>query len=109
MRLLARIFLAGSIAVTAMILLWKAIPLGVPGEWTWPRHASINSLVDVVDRLIPALVCGIGFVLFAEWGRRRITQTGYVRTVAMYLGLIGVSAGWLITVQKSTPVAYRAR
>lgn len=102
-----RILLIGSVVLTAVVTLAPSIPLGVPGEWTWSRHAGISSFVDVVDRLVPALLCGAAFVLFAEWGRRRILQVGGRGKAGLYTLLILVAASWILSVQKSTPVAYR--
>ncbi len=65
--------LIGSIAITAAILLVSAVPLGVPGEWEWQRHAGFENAFDIVDRLAPTVIVGLVYFAIAVWGRRQIS------------------------------------
>lgn len=47
------------------LLAWPAIPLGVPGEWTWARR-GFNSL-DVPSYLLGLLLCA-GYAGAVRWG-----------------------------------------
>lgn len=97
----AHIF-GSAVAVTG-ILLFSSIPTGVPGEWEWPRHASMLSRID--RWLLPLIAAGIVFGIgvgvdrqFQSWGMIR-------RTTAVIL-LVPLTWIWLSAVQLATPAEF---
>lgn len=95
------------VAATAVVVLWTPLPLGVPGEWTWQRHAPASGLIDVVERFFPAVFAAALFVITAEWGLTRTSTAGQRTKLLCYSILLAVSAFWIYAVQKSTPVTHR--
>ncbi|MCA9050565.1 MAG: hypothetical protein KDA89_17630, partial [Planctomycetaceae bacterium] len=50
------------VIITAVVIWYPAIPLGVPGEWDWQRHNGFEDTTDLLDRLLPAtLAAGLLF------------------------------------------------
>lgn len=99
--------LIGSVALTAAVMLFDAVPLGVPGEWTWQRHEHAADALDLLDRLLPAILGGALFVGVAWWGLQRIHRADRKTTALLYALLIPAGFCWMYAVQKSTPVGYR--
>ncbi len=92
--------LFGMVAGTATLLWGTTIPLGVPGEWTWPRlPATAETLVGAGV----ALAAGCLYVGFVLWGRRRIGARRRAAMTAQLLLLVVVAFAWLAAIQQCVP------
>ncbi len=82
-------------------LLWATgVPLGVPGEWTWPR---IPCSVETLTGWCTAGLAGALYVGLAWLGQRRLARAGRVE-VCGWLGALVVAAfAWLSIVQSAVP------
>ncbi len=84
--------------VVTWLLLWATtIPLGVPGEWTWPRIAGE---ADQSIGLLWALTIGTTYVAFVVWGSHRIDHSSRPSAAACLLLLVSAGFAWLWTVQE---------
>lgn len=96
-----------AVLLTVFVLAISSIPLGVPGEWVWPRQALPQGLAEVLDRLtIPVLIACllVGFCGFAE--RRFFRASWAVRM--LYLGLlVVVSLAWQNGVRQAATSPHR--
>ncbi|MBI1348577.1 hypothetical protein GC163_20070 [bacterium] len=97
---------AGLVATTLSVyVFWLTeLPLGIPGEWTWPRLPRDDISLG---NLQLAWICGGGYVAFVLFGGRRLARTTIHRAeLAGWLcGLMAVAAFWLWQVQDSAPTA----
>ncbi|MBC7966809.1 MAG: hypothetical protein H7Z17_12900 [Fuerstia sp.] len=91
----------------AALLLAPWPPLGVPGEWVWPRHPLPTDFVEALDRLIWPLICGSVVVAFCAAGLRRIDRAGSMHRGLLLLGLTGLSFLWLNAVRQAAPSPHR--
>lgn len=105
MRYRVLLLLATSIGVALLLSPWP--PLGVSGEWTWPRHALPMDLPEALDRLVWPLVCGGLIVAYAAMGMRRIEHVGALGQRLLLLGLAGVSFLWITGVRQAAPSPHR--
>lgn len=116
MKLFSKSAAVVSMSATAVILLTPALPLGIPGEWTWQRHVLPNlpllgggSLAEWAERLLPAFLAGL--LLFAVWfyGERIVDRwRGRPAAItACYVLLLCTGWLWLQAVQSSTPLTHR--
>lgn len=85
-------------------LLWlSTIPLGIPGEWTWPR------LPADAQTSLNLLMAGIGaavYFIVVMVGRQKLSHLPSRRQQGIWLALLViVGAGWLWIVQETSPVA----
>ncbi|MCA9074428.1 MAG: hypothetical protein KDA93_05295 [Planctomycetaceae bacterium] len=92
------ITLLGCVGLTWGLLWGTTIPLGVPGEWTWPRTPDGP---DVFFGLVIALVIGAVYVAIAVWGSRQIQSAGRVGRIGWLALLTVCGFVWLWTVQES--------
>lgn len=92
---------------SSAILLTPWLPLGVTGEWVWPRHALPVSVFETLDRLIWPLLCGTAIVAYCAGSMRRIETVGTVRRCLLVLGLAGLSFLWLNAVRQAAPSPHR--
>ncbi|HUQ71915.1 MAG TPA: hypothetical protein VM165_20460 [Planctomycetaceae bacterium] len=99
-------FAAAAAAATATaIMLWATgIPLGIPGEWTWPRLP-----VDPQsgwNLLLAGLGAGL-YLGFVAVGSRRLSSPKVHRAevAAWVVALFVAAVGWLWTVQETAPSA----
>ncbi len=81
-------------------LMWLTeIPLGVPGEWVWPRASQqLGSLLD----LLPALLSGLLLIGYLCWSTRPLTSRP--RTGAWLFGLVLLGIGWTFALHSIIPV-----
>jgi len=93
--------------IGAALLLAPWPPLGVVGEWVWPRHALPADFAEVLDRMIWPLICGTAVVAFCAAGLRRIVRVGSVHRGLMLVGLTGLSFLWLNAVRQASPSPHR--
>ncbi|MEQ9409606.1 MAG: hypothetical protein RIK87_17860 [Fuerstiella sp.] len=105
--LLSPAFLLGYVILTAALLWGTFLPLGIPGEWEWQRHALWQSIAEAADRLLPVAVCGPLLLYFAVRTGARIGRASRLKTGTMYLLLTILSFGWTAAVQQSAPIGFR--
>lgn len=92
------IFIA--VGVTGVLLWGASIPLGVPGEWTWPRlPATVESLVGAGS----AMFVGVLYIAFVLWGRHTIVDRSRLTAGGLVTALVAAGFVWLWTVQQSVP------
>ena len=105
--MLCRLLILFSTLIGAALLLAPWPPLGVTGEWVWPRHALPVDFVEALDRLIWPLICGSVIVAFCAAGLRRIASVGSIHRGLLLLGLTGLSFLWLNAVRQAAPSPHR--
>ncbi|MDZ4688694.1 MAG: hypothetical protein SH850_26775 [Planctomycetaceae bacterium] len=95
--------LAASTA-TALLLWTTGVPLGIPGEWAWPRlEADAQSGWNL---LLAGLAAGL-YLGFVAIGSRRLSSPTVPRAevAAWVVALFASAVGWLWTVQETAPSA----
>ena len=102
-----RLLILFTTLIGAALLLAPWPPLGVAGEWVWPRHALPTDFVETLDRLFWPLICGSAVVTFCATGLRRIASVGSIRRGLMLVGLTGLSFLWLNAVRQAAPSPHR--
>lgn len=103
-RVAQRLTLAGSVIVTLGLLWFTEIPLGIPGEWTWPR---LPADAQTGWNLLLASLGGAIYLAFIRGGAARLgCPTVSQAETAAWVGLLGVaSLAWLGLVQETAPPA----
>lgn len=110
---------AGIIQITILVL--PAVPLGIPGEWTWDRHDFVFPSWEAVVQFIPAVFGAVllGFVVYV--GERRLFRfrlssigdaerqwRGPRETILLLILLAFASWCWMRTCERCTPAPYRS-
>ena len=98
-----RLVLIAAIAglATTIGLLWLAdVPLGVPGEWTWPRIAYS---AEHVWGWMAAGVSAVIYVCFVAAAATRIEQCGRFARSVWLVSLAAAGMIWLAAVQSAVP------
>ena len=99
------IILATFIGCAVLLAPWP--PLGVQGEWVWPRQALPLSIFETLDRLVWPMLCGAAIVTCFAESMRRIETAGTVLRGLLLLGLTGLSFLWLNAVRQAAPSPQR--
>lgn len=100
-------WLAGAVVATAAAALWlwaTSMPLGLPGEWTWPRlPADAQSGWNI---LLAEMAAGL-YLVFIILGSQRLAnpRLRHREAAAWLTGLAVASLGWLWSVQETAPSA----
>jgi methylthioxylose transferase len=97
--------LVSLLGCTSLWLFWGSeIPLGVPGEWTWPRMPTDSA---TVINLVLALVALGAYLAIVEGGRWWLLagQPRWWRTASALTLLTAAGSGWLWIVQETAPPA----
>lgn len=102
-----RLLILFTTVIGAGLLLAPWPPLGVTGEWVWPRQALPTDFVEALDRLLWPLICGSVIVAFCASGLKRIAGSGSIHRGLMLLALTGLSFLWLIAVRQAAPSPHR--
>ncbi len=89
-----------AVAATGLLLWGTMIPLGVPGEWEWPR---ISGRLDLLIGLGVALTIGTVYVTLIVWGSRRIQAAGRSETLGWLFLLSAGGFAWLWSLQECVP------
>lgn len=91
------------------ILLSTSVPLGIPGEWQWSRHAPIANLAGILDRLVLPLAGASLLIAVAVFARPTEGQSGphRLRRIGSYSLLAITTWAWLHCVQQATPAFHR--
>ena len=88
-------------AALQVALVWRApCPLGVPGEWTWPRIPF--SAQTAAGWAFAAAVAAL-YLAFVWSGGRRLRCCGRTETAAWLTGLVISGFVWLLGVQAAVP------
>ena len=88
----------------ALAIAWcTALPLGIPGEWTWPR---IESGEPLAWRLVIPLFVAALYLGFAWFAGQRIEHATPGRLRATLAGLALLGFAWLGTLQQACPEGY---
>lgn len=88
------------LALTVGLLWWSERPLGVAGEWTWPRIPFSGE--TAWGWLLAALAAAVYIALSAVGGRR--FAVGSPARRAAWISVLAVAAfAWLIVVQSAVP------
>lgn len=100
-----------SAVVGVLVIISPLIPLGVPGEWQWTRHALPASILEAFDRAIRPLVGAAVLFLVAAVGPRILrphrSRFCFVRTAMALLLLCLATAFWQQSVQQAAPTPHR--
>lgn len=102
-----KVMLAAGTVLTVWLLAGSSVPLGVPGEWVWPRLARPEGFWSAVDRLVPsigAVVLLFGTALYVD--RRVDHSTVWFRWLLLVI-LWGLSFVWQTAVRQSAPSPHR--
>ncbi len=105
--MLCRLLILFATMIGAGLLLAPSPPLGIAGEWVWPRHALPTDFLEALDRLSWPLICGSVVVAVCAAGLRRIDRVGSIQRGLMLLGLAGLSFLWLHAVRQAAPSPHR--
>lgn len=100
---------AGLLSLVAVVFLWcTAIPLGVPGEWTWSRIPIVDTnLQDAIwGGVIALLIAGV-YLAFVIQGASRLRGCSRGETGLWLGGLILFAFSWLWCVQEAPPAEHR--
>ena len=91
------------------MLLSTSVPLGIPGEWQWSRHAPIADLPGILDRLVLPLAGASLLIAVAVFARPIEGQSGphRLRRIGSYSLLAITTWAWLYCVQQATPAFHR--
>lgn len=93
------LILAGASA--GLWLLWGSeTPLGIPGEWTWPR---IPFNAESVAGWLTASLAGGLYLAFVFLGGRKLDGAGRWGAGAWVLALVLFGCGWLLNLVGSVP------
>lgn len=95
-----------SILLTAGFICISDIPLGVPGEWTWPRQSLPAGLLELADRTLQPLMFGLALCAFCRFADCRIERSIGFRALCLSL-LVGASWFWLQTVRQAASSPHR--
>jgi hypothetical protein len=82
------------------ILWWTDVPLGVPGEWTWPR---IPLSGETLAGWGLAGACAVMYLVFVRAGGSRQGHCGRWESAAWTCGLVVAGFLWLLGVQAAVP------
>ncbi|MBX3438425.1 MAG: hypothetical protein KF861_13115, partial [Planctomycetaceae bacterium] len=95
-----RVALLGLVAATWTLLWGTSVPLGVSGEWIWPR---LPVVVETFIGGLVALIGGTAYVAFVLWGQQRIDAVSHRAALGQVAALVAAAFVWLWTVQQSVP------
>ena len=96
-----------AVVSSVTLLLTPSIPLGVPGEWVWPRLALPESLVELLDRLMFPFITAVGLVSLCRGVDAHIHRlSGLIRFLMLALLAAG-SFCWINAVRQAAPSPHR--
>lgn len=94
-------------AATALAV-WSAwgasFPLGVPGQWEWPRLPAESPFWL---RLVVPLLAAAGYLGFVLAAAARAERARPVERCAWLWGLVLAGFGWLSCIQEAAPTGYQ--
>lgn len=93
---------------SAAVLGWGAwlasFPLGVPGEWEWPRLPAEEP--HWLRIALPALLA-VGYLAFVVLAAARLDRAAASERRAWLAGLVVAAFSWLFVLQESAPTGYQ--
>ena len=92
---------AGSIA----LVWWPAVPLGIPGEWTWSRIPADTAFGMISGTTIVTIIAAI-YLLYVGIAATRLSRCGRFEVAAWLTGLTVIAFAWLWHVQENQPAGY---
>ncbi len=96
-----------AVIVSIAMLLIPSIPLGVPGEWVWPRLALPEDLAEFLDRLLIPIITAAGLVTFCRYVDCRIRRYSALKLGIMLGLLVAGSFCWINAVRQAAPSPHR--
>jgi len=91
---------AAGLAPSIGLLWFTEVPLGVPGEWTWPR---IPLTAESGWGWLTGGFAAAVYLAFVAVGGRRIETRGLLGRVAWVWALAAAGLCWLIAIQSAVP------
>ena len=95
---------AAGVAATAWLLWGTALPLGIPGEWTWVR---LGWEADLPWNLVLTAPAAIAYLAAVFYGSRRLEFAGRAEAMTWVAGLGIAAFAWLWLVQEAGPTPQR--
>lgn len=107
-KLNCRQVLSLSLALSGCILLISPLmPLGVPDEWVWTRHALPSSPIEWLDRLVLPLTGAAALLVVVQLGHHLLRRPAFGRTAMALICLAASTVFWHWAVQQSAPSPHR--
>ncbi|MBL8820035.1 MAG: hypothetical protein JNL58_28685 [Planctomyces sp.] len=92
--------------LSALAIAFNAVPLGVPGEWTWTRHSLPMSAGECLDRILPAAFVGSAGCFVLSWLTRKRTRSRFAKFCCLpALATFGLL--WTLAVQQAAPSPHK--
>lgn len=85
----------------------SAIPLGVPGEWVWPRQDLPESFLEVLDRLLIPALAAVGLLAYCRFVDSRILRSSGAARALFLLGLVSGAGTWLSAARQAADSPHR--
>ncbi|MBD3672718.1 MAG: hypothetical protein HUJ26_04250 [Planctomycetaceae bacterium] len=104
--MIARVFwptVIASVLLSIYLFLFSSIPLGVPGEWEWPRvdWSPADGTNFLLIGLAVCLPASLGWWGFVRWGAHRLEST--TGQTPLLLALMVLGGGLLVNVFQILP------
>jgi len=96
-----------AVAISVALLLIPSVPLGVPGEWDWPRRAMPDGLAELLDRLLIPFLTAVGLLSFCRGVDLHIHRLTRLIQFLLLVVLAACSLGWLTAVRQAAPSPHR--
>lgn len=98
---------ACGLLLTAAIVGIPVLPLGIPGEWTWPRHAFPETVAEGLDRLTGSVLAVAILLTTAMTGGRLLRRRGAAPVAVTAAGLFVVSLLCSLGLPSAAPEPHR--
>jgi hypothetical protein len=105
MKLIGMLTLA--VLVSLFVIGCMSIPLGVPGEWLWPRQAFPTDVSEWADRFLSPVLFGAAVVAFCRFADCRIEGVRVLGKLSLIIGLVVAAFFWQRIVQHASASPHR--
>lgn len=105
MKLTGMLILA--VLVSFFVIGCTSIPLGVPGEWVWPRQAFPTDVSEWADRFLSPVLFGAAVVAFCRFSDCRIERVRVLGKLSLIIGLVVAAFFWQRIVQQASASPHR--
>ncbi|MGV2336879.1 MAG UNVERIFIED_CONTAM: hypothetical protein LVR18_23235 [Planctomycetaceae bacterium] len=99
--------IVSGLLLAGLILLPIGLPLGVPGEWVWPRLAAPEDIPELIERGLPALLVGLLMLGIAALGDRSASRLRRGQRLLFAAMLAGGSVAWQLAALSAAPSPHR--
>lgn len=99
--------IVSGLLLVGLILLPDRLPLGVPGEWVWPRLAAPEDIPELIERGLPALLVGLLMLGIAALGDRSPSRLRRGKRLLFAVLLAGGSVAWQLAALSTAPSPHR--